>query len=218
MSKTVEREIAKEDVFHYVYGVLHDPLYRKKYELNLKREFPHIPFYDDFAKWAMWGAKLMDLHLNYETVEPWPLIRQDNPRVTKPKPRLKADFAGARLIIDSQTTLTGLPPEAEHYVLGNRTALEWVLDRHRERVPKDQTIRERFNTYRFADYKEEVIDLLKRVTTVSVETVRITRAMERVPESERGQPQDADATDSKAPNGVTFTDLFGVSQEEGQGS
>ena len=61
--------ISRENIFHYTYGVLHDPAYRKKYELNLKREFPHIPFYDDFAQWAAWGERLMDLHLNYETVQ-----------------------------------------------------------------------------------------------------------------------------------------------------
>ena len=71
-----------------------------------------------------------------------------------------------------------MPPEAWEYRLGNRSALEWVLDRYKEKKPKDPTIREKFNTYRFADYKEEVIDLLKRVCTVSVETVQIVHMME----------------------------------------
>ena len=70
-----------------------------------------------------------------------------------------------------------MPPEAWTYKLGNRSALDWVLDQYKERKPKDPTIREKFDTYRFADYKEKVIDLLARVTTVSVETVRIVDAM-----------------------------------------
>jgi predicted helicase len=70
-----------------------------------------------------------------------------------------------------------VPQEAWAYKLGNRSAIEWVLDQYKEKKPKDPTIREKFDTYRFADYKEHVIDLLKRVTTVSVETVKITRAM-----------------------------------------
>jgi predicted helicase len=61
--------------------------------------------------------------------------------------------------------------------LGNRCALEWVLDQYKEKTPKDPTIHERFNTYRFANYKEKVIGLLERVTKVSVETVRIVAAM-----------------------------------------
>ncbi|MBK6644685.1 MAG: N-6 DNA methylase [Anaerolineales bacterium] len=65
--------LTKEDIFHYVYAVLHHPAYRAKYEINLKREFPRIPFYEDFHKWAGWGKRLMELHLNYETVEPYPL-------------------------------------------------------------------------------------------------------------------------------------------------
>ena len=72
-----DKTIAKDNIFHYVYAVLHHPSYRKKYEQNLKREFPRIPFYEDFWKWAEWGHRLMDLHLNYETIEPWPLERLD---------------------------------------------------------------------------------------------------------------------------------------------
>ena len=90
---------------------------------------------------------------------------------------LKTDRDGGRIIIDSETTLTGIPPEAWDYRLGNRSALEWILDQHKEKKPKDPTIREKFNTYRFADHKEKVIDLLKRVTRVSVETMGIVNAM-----------------------------------------
>ena len=79
------------------------------------------------------------------------------------------------------TSLEGVPAEAWVYWLGNRSALEWVLDQYKESTPKDATIRERFNTYRFADYKEKVIDLLGRVTTVSVETQKIIEAMRKAP-------------------------------------
>jgi predicted helicase len=70
-----------------------------------------------------------------------------------------------------------VPPEAWEYKLGNRSALEWVLDQYKEKKPRDKTIREKFNTYRFADYKEEVIVLLGKVCKVSVETVGIVRGM-----------------------------------------
>ena len=81
------------------------------------------------------------------------------------------------IVLDSQTTLSGVPPEAWDYKLGNRSALEWILDQYKEKKPKDPTIREKFNTYCFADYKEKVIDLLARVTRVSVETQAIVMAM-----------------------------------------
>ncbi|MBI3903310.1 MAG: N-6 DNA methylase [Nitrosomonadales bacterium] len=180
-SKT--QKITKEAIFHYCYAVLHDPLYREKYALNLKREFPRIPFYADFWQWAAWGEALMKLHIGYEAVEPFKLKRTDIPdekvRASglPPKALLRADKDAGSIALDSETTLRGIPPEAWDYKLGNRCALEWVLDQYKEKKPKDPTIREKFDTYRFADYKEKVIDLLMRVTAVSVETERITQAM-----------------------------------------
>ncbi len=181
------RPITKEAIFHYVYGVLHNPVYREKYALNLKREFPRIPFYPDFWQWADWGKVLMELHIGYELVAPFPLKRTDVPdeRARKaglaPKAMLKADKDGGRIILDSETTLSGVPAETWDYTLGNRCALEWILDQYKEQTPKDPTIREKFNTYRFADYKEKVVDLLMRVTTVSIETQRIVEAMRAAP-------------------------------------
>lgn len=94
---------------------------------------------------------------------------------------LKANKETANIQLDSETQLTGVPAEAWTYTLGNRSALEWILDQYKEKKPKDPTIREKFNTYRFADYKEHVVDLLKRVTRVSVETMAIVEAMRDVP-------------------------------------
>ena len=181
--KKPKHPIKRDAIFHYVYGVLHDPIYREKYAQNLKREFPRIPFYADFWQWAGWGEKLMALHIGYETVEPWPLERIDAPDEKSrkaglaPKAMLKANKDTGNIQLDSETQLTGVPPEAWTYRLGNRSALEWILDQYKEKTPKDPTIREKFNTYRFADHKEKVIDLLKRVTRVSVETMKIVEAM-----------------------------------------
>ena len=174
--------VRKTDIFHYIYAVLHNPAYRKKYELNLKREFPRIPFYDDFHKWASWGEQLMNLHVNYESVEPYPLVLSPIPSPFGEgqgvRCKLKADKESGIIILDDETELHGIPPVAWEYKLGNRSALEWILDQYQEKKPKDLTIAEHFNTYRFADYKEQVIDLLKRVCTVSVETMRIMGEME----------------------------------------
>ncbi len=184
--KDKKRPITKDTIFHYVYGVLHDPVYREKYALNLKREFPRLPFYNDFWQWATWGEQLMELHIGFEEVVPFDLQRSDTTdtkaREAKlaPKTMLKADKENGVIILDSETRLCGIPREAWDYRLGNRSALEWILDQYKEKTPKDPTIREKFNTYRFADYKEKVIDLLLRVTRVSVETVAITEAMKEM--------------------------------------
>ena len=90
---------------------------------------------------------------------------------------LRADKKVGNIQLDSETQLTGVPPEAWTYKLGNRSALEWILDQYKEKTLKDPTIREKFNTYRFADHKEKVIDLLKRITRLSVETMKIVEEM-----------------------------------------
>jgi predicted helicase len=175
--------ITKNAIFDYVYAVLHDPAYREKYALNLRREFPRIPFYANFWHWVGWGARLMALHIGYEKVEQWPLARIDIPDDKSrkaglpPKTLLRADKIAGNIMLDTETQLSGIPKAAWDYRLGNRSALGWILDQHKEKMPKDPTIRERFNTYRFADYKERVIDLLMRVTRVSIETTEIVAAM-----------------------------------------
>jgi predicted helicase len=209
-----ERTITKEAIFDYVYGVLYDPAYREKYTLNLRRSFPRIPFYKDFWKWADWGHRLMDLHINYDSAAPWPLKRTDlltdgrkpasnkdksmaraegqpstNPSAKRiaeaPRAILRGERESARIVIDTQTTLEGIPDQAWKFRLGNRCALEWVLEQYKERKPKDPTLRENFDSYRFADYKERVIDLLMRVTRVSANSQEIVEAMSEVKMAER---------------------------------
>jgi predicted helicase len=175
------RPITKDAIFHYVHGVLHYPVYRER--AKLKREFPRIPFYLDFWRWASWGKALMTSH-RLRTVEPWPLKRIDAPDEKSrnarlaPKALLRANKDNGNIQLDSETQLSGVPPEAWTYRLGNRSVLEWILDQYKEKTPKDPTIREKFNTYRFAAHKERVIDLLKRVTRVSVGTMKIVEVMQ----------------------------------------
>ncbi len=196
-----DKKIRKEDIFHYVYAVLHNPEYRKKYEINLKREFPRIPFYENFKKWCDRGKRLMDLHINFESAEPYKLkvktsetkaehlkkkkklieeVKEPDALLAykpKVKTKLTANKENGTIEIDELTSITGIPKEAWEYKLGNRSALEWILDQYKEKKPKDPTIREKFNTYKFADYKDKVIDLLMRVCTVSVETMKIVKEM-----------------------------------------
>ena len=168
--------ISAEEIFAYTYAVLHDPVYRHDYKIDLLREFPRLPLYHDFDLWAKMGGELLDLHIGFESAEPYPLKRVDsNGQATRPI--LRSDKERGIITLDTQTTLSGVPPDAWRYMLGNRSALEWVLDQYKEKKPRDPTIRDRFNTYRFADYKERVIDLLKRVCTVSVRTMDVVDGM-----------------------------------------
>ena len=178
-----DESITDEDIFAYVYAMLHDPAYRQRYEIDLRREFPRVYFQTEFAEFARLGRELLDLHLGFETVEPWELERVEASLSPRPSPIegegasprviLRADKERGIIRLDEDTTLTGVPWQAWVYELGSRSAVEWVLDQYKERKPRDPTIRERFNTYRFADHKERVIDLLARVCTVSVRTMEI---------------------------------------------
>ncbi len=100
------------------------------------------------------------------------------PDIEAKKAKLKADKTAGVIVLDEATTLKNVPPIAWDYKLGNRSALEWILDQHKEKN-RDPTIAEKFNPYRFADYKPQVIDLLKRVCTVSVKTMEIVGEMEK---------------------------------------
>jgi predicted helicase len=129
------------------------------------------------------GLMMVDLHINYETVKPYPLqvVSTNNGAcpIANPIAKLKADKESGLIFLDDNTELTGIPVQAWDYKLGNRSTLEWILDQYKESKPKDPTIAEKFNTYRFADYKEQVIDLLKRVCTVSLETMKIVDEMNK---------------------------------------
>ena len=147
--------------------------------INLKREFPRIPLHPHFDLWAGWGQRLLNLHIGYEGVDPWPVVRRDVPDLRaraaglSPKVILKSDPGAGTVTLDSETVMSGIPAVAWEYRLGNRSAIDWVLDQHKEKTPKDPTIRATFNTYRFADHKERVADLLARVVRVSVGTMGV---------------------------------------------
>ena len=173
-----DAKIGAEDVFHYAYGVLHSPDYRAKYGLNLRREFPRLPFFADFRKWAKRGAKLMALHLDFANADPFPLARRDS-EGDAGRAKLRADRKGGRIVVDEKTTLEGIPAEAWEYKLGSRSALEWVLDQHKEKRVKDPTVAAKFPPQPFSERKEGVIELLRRICTVIVETMKIIREMEK---------------------------------------
>ena len=168
------------NIFHYTYAILHDPKYREKYAIDLKRHFPRLPFKDDFWKWAFWGKKLMAFHVDFEDSEPYELQRRESSFIGhQAKPKLKSYSEEGTIIIDEGTYLVDVPREAWNYRLGNRSAIDWVLNQYKEKKIRYATIRDKFNTYRFRDYKEEAILLLKKIVKISVETVAILSFMNK---------------------------------------
>lgn len=174
--------INEEDVFYFTYAMFNDPKYEEEYRYNLRRHFPQIPLVSNgFFRWVEIGRELFNLHCDFANVKEYDLQRVDK-KATKNTTRLsfKNDKNGIRLIIDDFTTLRGVPREVLDWTFKSKTPLECILDFYKESKNRikfescnDENVRNRFSTYCFQDYKEEVITLLKRVTTVCVETVRL---------------------------------------------
>ncbi len=170
-------KITKWDIFYYIYGILHHPGYREKYGDCLKRELPRIPYAPDFKSFADAGKKLAALHLEYEEINPYPLMFDfdiDSPPsyVVDDKMRLAKDKK--TLKVNDSLTLTGIPAECFKYRLGNRSALDWVIDQYRVKVDKRSGIKSDPNR---KDDPEYIVLLVGQVVQVSLETVKIVNGL-----------------------------------------
>ncbi|WP_292619348.1 type ISP restriction/modification enzyme [Mesorhizobium sp.] len=179
--------VTKDSIFNYVYAVLHDPIYRETYALNLRREFARIPFYPGFDHWAKLGKKLTDLHVGFTSVKPWPFHRVDAPskraKGANPRPILRSVVDRGHVLVDEDTCITDIPKGAWAYRLGNRSAIDWVLDQHKQKMSRDAAIREQFDPYDFAKHKEDMIQLLAKVVRISVETINTMEEMRKLSRS-----------------------------------
>ena len=189
-------DIAGDDIFHFVYGKLHDPAYRTKYAADLKKMLPHIETPSsraEFDKFAAVGQELMDLHVGYESVEPWPLniqVKGDESdretwRVLKMRwAKRKNPETGknvndvTKLIYNKRVTISDIPAEADEYMLGSHSAVAWLIDRYQVKKDKASGIVNDPN-----DWADEVgnpryiVDLIGRVVRVAMETVRIVEEL-----------------------------------------
>jgi predicted helicase len=153
--------------------VLHHPGYREKFADNLKRELPRIPFAPDFHAFAEAGKKLATLHLDYEKEKEWELEYQETPGVplsyrVDDKMRLSKDKT--RVTVNPSLALAGIPPQAFDYRLGNRSALDWVIDQYQVSTDKRSGITSDPNR---EDDPKYIVRLVGQVIRVSVETVKI---------------------------------------------
>jgi len=173
-------QTTKWDIFHYIYAILHHPQYRERYAENLKRDLPHIPLIatqQSFAYCVSTGQALMDLHLNYEKAQEYRLTTwQENDSVPfswrVEKMRLTPDKTA--IIVNESLTLAGIPSASFLYRLGNRSALEWVLDQYQISTDKRSGIVSDPNNL---DDEEYIVRLLGKVITVSVETVKLVHEL-----------------------------------------
>jgi predicted helicase len=179
--------ITKEDLFYHVYGILHAPDYRQKFAADLRKMLPRIPrpkTKEDFWAFSRAGRELAELHLHYETIDPYPLQEiltstVEDWRVVKMRYPSKTDKT--RIIYNAHLTLSGIPPEALEYVVNGKPAIEWIMERYQVTTDKDSGILNDPNAWcEEQGSPRYIVDLIKRVVRVSVETVRIVKSLPAV--------------------------------------
>ncbi|MFH1010527.1 MAG: type ISP restriction/modification enzyme, partial [bacterium] len=171
-----DKKISKWDIFHYVYGLLHHLGYRERYADNLKRELPRLPFAPDFHSFADAGRKLAELHLNYEEMEPYELtfIESEGVPLSYHVEKMRLSKDKTQLVVNPSLTLAGIPAETFDYRLGNRSALDWVIDQYHIKEDKRSGIVSDPNR---DDDPEYIVRLVGQVIRVSLETVKIVRSL-----------------------------------------
>jgi predicted helicase len=185
--------VTKDDIFYYVYGTLHDEDYRTRYAADLKKVLPHIPIPDSadrFTAVTDIGRKLADLHLNYEAAQPYPLHLElrtgADPkdratwRVEKMRWRSKTDRDA--IVYNGKLTITGIPSKAHDYMLGARSALDWIIDRYQVKTdPASGIVNDPNDWCDGHDDPTYIVDLIKKITTVSVETMKLVDQLSAMP-------------------------------------
>ena len=181
--------ISKWDIFYYVYALLHHPGWRSRYAVDLKRQLPRIPLAPDFGAFSQAGETLAGLHLDYETSEgyelDWRVARKPiSYRVDKMLPQNKRKSETGytvydRLKVNDSLTLDGIPESAFAYRLGNRSALDWIVDQYRVKTDKRSGIVHNPNGW--SDDERYIVNLVERVVGVSLRTVEIVEELGKMP-------------------------------------
>ena len=183
-----DNSITKDDIFDYVYGILHAPSYRDQFAYDLSRMIPRIPYAPDFRVFAEAGQRLASLHLNYETCKQYPDLRVEplSPSLLwEPEPehfllgkramRFADREAKTTLIINERVCLSGIPEEAHRYVVNGRTPLEWFIDRYKIKQDPNSGILNDPNGW--FENPRDLITAIERIVYVSVESTKIIESL-----------------------------------------
>ena len=178
--------IGKEDLFYYVYGILHSPVYRERYAADLKKMLPRVPLAPDFWGFSKAGRELAHWHLDYEQVEPWPVEEERKPQGDMDdftyyhveKMRFPKKGERGTIIYNGNITFKGIPLDAYDYVVNGKSALDWIMERYAITIDKDSGIRNDPNDWcREHNDPTYIYNLVKRIIRVSLETNRIVAGL-----------------------------------------
>ncbi|MEJ7624253.1 MAG: type ISP restriction/modification enzyme [Pyrinomonadaceae bacterium] len=169
-------DITKWDIFYYTYAILHHPDYRERYAANLKRELPRIPFAPDFWAFSKAGKELADIHVNYEDQLEYKLDMIESGKLALDwrVERMKYNQDKTAIIYNEFLTIGGIPPEVHEYRLGNRSALDWIVDQYKVSIDKRSGIT---NDPNRDDDPQYIVSLIKKIVTVSLRTNEIVRTL-----------------------------------------
>ena len=171
-----DTNITKWNIFHYTYALLHHPAYREQYQVNLKRDLPHLPYAPKFWEFVEAGRRLANIHIHYEDQPQYKLDLIETPDMPLDwrVEQMKFSKDKTQIKYNDFLTLAGIPAEAFQYRLGNRAALEWVVDQYRVKTDKRSGI---VNNPNRPDDETYIADLIRKVISVSLETVRIVEKL-----------------------------------------
>lgn len=179
--------ITKEDIFYYVYGILHSPDYRKVYSNDLKKMLPRIPLVDniaDFRRFCKAGRKLANLHLNYEIVPPYPGVKvtgTDGEFFTVSKMKFPKKDQKNIIIYNSKITISGVPDKAYQYIVNGKSAVEWIMERYQITTDSDSGIKNNPNDWaKETGNPRYILDLLLSIINLSVLTVDIVEGLPKL--------------------------------------
>ncbi|MFM6243633.1 MAG: type ISP restriction/modification enzyme, partial [Dolichospermum sp.] len=182
--KYQDKTITKTDIFYYIYGVLHSPEYKQRFAADLKKMLPRIPYTRDFWTFSKAGRELAEYHLNYETIEPYE-IKEFSPEIYLDSQdylvekmvfgKNKNGIDKTIIIYNSKITLSQIPLEAYEYIVNGKSALEWIMERYKVTKDKDSGIINDPNHW--SENPRYIVDLVKRIVRVSLETVRIVKSL-----------------------------------------
>jgi predicted helicase len=182
--KYQDKNISKSDIFYYIYGVLHSPEYKQRFAADLKKMLPRIPYTKNFWSFTKAGAELAHYHLNYETIEPYEIkefsaevyLENQDYRVEKMVfGKNKNGIDKTTIIYNSKITLSQIPLESYEYMVNGKSPLEWIMERYKVTKDKDSGIVN--NPNHWSEDPRYIVDLIKRIVRVSMETVRIVKEL-----------------------------------------
>ena len=184
VEKQISKSIDPEAIFYYTYAILNSPKFTEKYSNELLKGYPRIIIKDGFLELAELGKELGDIHINFQKQKEYNLKVEVIKNLQEPKKILNYISSKNIVELDENTIISGFPQDVSQYRLGLRSPIEWILDRYsppsKPKFEYEKVLITDFNSYSYFKYKDDIISLIKKMTTLTMETIRIRKKIDEV--------------------------------------